>query len=133
MVIQSSSQLISAPINQVRDFIAEPKNLNLLLPSDKVSEFESTDGECSFKAQGGINIHLAFVRKETHSVHYQSGSISPFAFHLTVQLEEQGQETFGHLVFEGEVNGFLKMMIEKPLQGLFNEMGLKLKEYFQQN
>lgn len=133
MVIQSIGQQLSAPMNQVRDFLSDPKNLILLLPSDKVSEFESTDSDCSFKAQGGISIHLVFARKETHSIHYQSGAGSPFAFHLTVHLEEQNPHCSGHLVFEGKVNGFLKMMIEKPLQSLFNEMGLKLKEHFQQN
>jgi hypothetical protein len=36
----------------------------------------------------------------------------------------------GYIHFDGEVNMFLKMMVETPLTNLFNYMSNKMKEHF---
>jgi hypothetical protein len=38
--------------------------------------------------------------------------------------------TEGYIQFDGEVNTFLKLMVERPLTSLFNFMSEKLKEQF---
>jgi len=45
---------------------------------------------------------------------------------------ENGSLTDGYIHFDGEVNAFLKMMVEKPLSALFNYMSEKLKSHFEQ-
>jgi|688.fasta_scaffold13308_5 carbon monoxide dehydrogenase subunit G len=133
MIIQSSTKEFQVPLHKVKEFLSIPKNLVYLLPKDKVSDFQSNEAQCSFKAQGGINIHLDFVGSENHSIHYRSGNGSPFVFTLTIKLEAMETHCSGHIVFDGEINGFLKMMVEKPLKGLFEEMGENLSAHFQQN
>jgi len=49
---------------------------------------------------------------------------------LTIHLTQKESETEGYIHFDGEVNMFLKMMVEKPLTNLFNYMTNKLKEHF---
>ena len=39
-------------------------------------------------------------------------------------------DRFGLIAFDGEVNAFLKMMVERPLTNLFNYMSTKLVEQF---
>jgi hypothetical protein len=41
-----------------------------------------------------------------------------------------GDQTEGFIVFDGELNMFLKMLVEKPLTALFNIMSENLKKYF---
>ena len=43
-------------------------------------------------------------------------------------IEEE--KTEGYIEFDGEVNAFLKMMVEKPLLNLFNYMANKLSQQF---
>ena len=44
--------------------------------------------------------------------------------------EEETNITEGYIEFDGEVNAFLKMMVEKPLLNLFNYMSHKLTKQF---
>ena len=59
-----------------------------------------------------------------------SGEGTPFPFKLTANLKAIDEETEGYIHFDGKVNMFLKMMVEKPLTNLFNYMSEKLAEYF---
>jgi hypothetical protein len=62
----------------------------------------------------------------------KSGEKAPFPFTLTVNLVQIGEnQTEGKLFFDGEVNMFLKMLVEAPLTNLFDFMTNKLKEKFQ--
>jgi hypothetical protein len=60
----------------------------------------------------------------------KSGEKSPFPFNLTIHIDTVGDKANGHIVFDGEVNMFLKMMVEKPLTNLFNYMSNKLQTHF---
>ena len=61
----------------------------------------------------------------------KSGEKSPFPFHLTINISENEGATVGNIVFDGQVNAFLKMMVERPLTNLFNYMSHQLKERFE--
>jgi hypothetical protein len=45
-------------------------------------------------------------------------------------VDHAENQTLGYINFEGEVNPFLKMMVQKPLSNLFNYMSNKMKEKF---
>jgi hypothetical protein len=49
-----------------------------------------------------------------------SASSKPFPFTLTSIINPDGAQSQVKLAFDGEVNPFLKMMIEKPLSNFFN-------------
>jgi hypothetical protein len=61
-----------------------------------------------------------------------SGEGTPFPFHLDININEiDAQHCEGYLYFNGEVNAFLKMMVEKPLSNLFDYMAHKLQKQFE--
>ncbi|MBP6090880.1 MAG: hypothetical protein KA521_06460, partial [Crocinitomicaceae bacterium] len=60
----------------------------------------------------------------------KSGEKSPFPFTLTIHSTEINDQTEGYIIFDGELNLFLKMLAEKPLTALFNIMSENLKLYF---
>jgi len=131
MKIISETAVIEAPIIAIFEFLAHSHNIECLLPADKISDFHGHELGCTFKVQGGFLISLLYVDVDPPlRIHMKSGEKAPFNYTLTVHLKEVGDQTEGHIEFIGDVNMFLKMMVEKPLIGLFNYMSGQLKEQF---
>ena len=121
MKIKSKEGNITRPAAEVFDYLSDMNNFKNLLPQDKISEWESDMDSCSFKIQGATTI--SFVKESVESpnhIHMVSGDNSPFAFTLDVYLNEEGGSTVGHQIFEADINMFMKMLVEKPLQNLFD-------------
>jgi len=60
-----------------------------------------------------------------------SGENSPFSFSLNIILTESDGTCDAQLLCEADINPFLKMMVEKPLNNLFDYMAdrlVKVKE-----
>ena len=131
MKIDSTKVVVKASRETVADFLKDSHNLIHLLPQDQISDWKATSEQCSFKVQGGVIISLIHDGNDGNGkIFMKSGEKSPFPFRLTLHLEELDGTTEGYIAFDGEVNVFLKMMVEKPLTNLFNYMSEKLKTYF---
>ncbi|MFK7787246.1 MAG: hypothetical protein AB8B56_19140 [Crocinitomicaceae bacterium] len=131
MKINSQTVTVAAPQQEVFDFLKDANNIIHLLPQDKISDFKSSTEDCSFKVQGGVIISLIHDGDEApNKLFMKSGEKSPFPFRLTIHTGEQSNETEGRIEFDGQVNMFLKMMVEKPLTNLFDYMSKKLQEHF---
>lgn len=130
MKLDSNKVTVNANKQDIKAFLSDSNNLLHLLPQDSITDFKSSVEECSFKVQGGIIISLVQDGIEDDMLYLKSGEKSPFPFRLTVNLDEKESSTEGYIHFDGEVNMFLKMMVEKPLKNLFNYMSDKLKERF---
>jgi len=132
MKITGPKTTINASAETVFEFLTKPANIELLLPEDKISDFTSNSEGCSFKAQGGITIPLIITKKvEPTAVHMNDGGKGPFSYELVIYINaESGDKCFGYLEFDGDVNMFMKLLVEKPLTNLFEEMTKKLQEHF---
>ncbi|MEZ4936546.1 MAG: hypothetical protein R2799_03035 [Crocinitomicaceae bacterium] len=130
MKIESEKVVVSASRETVFSYVSDMNNIINLLPQDKVSEWQSTQNDCSFKVQNTATISLVKESEEAPGkLFMKSGEKSPFPFTLTIFITEmEGGECEGFIEFDGKVNTFLKMMVEKPLTNLFNYMSNKLKE-----
>jgi len=132
MQITSQKVEVSSDTSSIYRFLEDANNIVHLLPADNISDFQSDTSQCSFKVQGGIVITLIenggnFPGK----LFLKSGEKSPFPFTLTVHIESVSEtHSQAFIVFDGEVNMFLKMMVEKPLTNLFNYMSEKLRVQF---
>jgi len=131
MILNGDKVSIGTNKETIIKFLTNPQNFELLLPMDKVNDFKSDQEGCSFKVQGGFMISLLQNGFENDKVFLKSGEKSPFPFKLTIFLsEKESTRTEGYIEFDGEVNAFLKMMVEKPLLSLFNYMSNKLDKHF---
>jgi hypothetical protein len=130
MQILSQEVEIHATTNQVLDFISISSNIEKLLPQDKISDFKFEENSCSFKVQGGIIISLIQSGRDENKLYLTSGQKSPFPFKLTIHTFTTNEGCKGFIEFNGEVNAFLKMLVEKPLSALFNYMTNQMKEQF---
>ena len=130
MQILSQEVEIHATTNQVLEFISISSNIEKLLPQDKISDFKFDEISCSFKVQGGIIISLIQSGRDENKLYLTSGEKSPFPFKLTIHTFTTNEGCKGFIEFNGEVNAFLKMLVEKPLSALFNYMTNQMKEQF---
>ncbi|HLP14356.1 MAG TPA: hypothetical protein VK177_20675 [Flavobacteriales bacterium] len=114
---------------EVYDFLGDLNNFKLLLPQDKISNWVSDKNSCSFKVNGMATISLILESSNPHKNHHiVSGPESPFSFTLDVIVDEKGDDSIAYNKFAGDINPFLKMMVEKPLTNLFNYIADKLAE-----
>lgn len=132
MKIQSKKELVNQSIQKVFDFLKDTRNIYEILPQDKISDWKADELTCSFKVQGGIIISFVQISLESPTtICLKSGEKAPFPFTLIVNLMQKGEnQTEGSLSFDGEVNMFLKMLVEAPLTNLFDFMTSKLKEKY---
>ncbi|TSJ40051.1 hypothetical protein [Fluviicola chungangensis] len=132
MLLKTDSSPVNAPAQKVFEFLSDAANIEQLLPKDKISDFQSDEKGCSFKAQGGIVIPLIYSMKEPNTkIVMESGEKAPFSYTLSIILKETGSTCEGHLEFEAQINMFMKMMVEKPLTNLFGVMTKNLQKQFE--
>lgn len=130
-IIDSNKVIINASTKDVFEFLIDFNNIKELLPQDKITEWESDKDFCSFKVQNAATIPLKKNGFVEHSkIDVISGEKAPFPFTLEIFISPKGDSTEGYMHFEGDINMFLKMMVEKPLTNLFNYMTNKLVEKF---
>lgn len=126
--IESKHVSISARAEDVFNFLNDFNNIERLLPTDKISDWQATNDDCSFKIQNAAIIPLVKDSTDPFSkINIKSGKNAPFPFTLEVFINENADQSSGYLLFEGEINMFLKMMVVKPLTHLFDHMAEQLK------
>ncbi len=133
MQLTSQEAQINASAADVFTFLSDCQNIIHLLPQDKISDWKATTDDCSFKVQKMATIPLVVTERiQDSAIKMVSGDGAPFPFTLDLIIESVNDASCkGHLEFNGEVNTFLKMMIEKPMGNLFDYMSHKLQKQFE--
>lgn len=128
-VIESKRVNVKNNQESVFEFLGDLNNFKLLLPKDKISNWSSTKETCSFKVQGMATIELILKSSEpTKHHHIVSGASAPFPFTLDIFVEADGDDAIAYNKFQGDINPFLRLMVEKPLSNLFNYIADKVAE-----
>ncbi|MBK6882796.1 MAG: hypothetical protein IPH05_07615 [Flavobacteriales bacterium] len=126
--IESKHVVIGKAAQDLYTFLQDMNNFQQLLPQDRISEWKSDGSSCSFKVQGAATIGLQLDGgTEPNLVKMKATERSPFPFSLEVHLNEQDGTTEAWQVFNGDINPFIKMMVEKPLKNLFDHIADKMK------
>ena len=125
--IESKHVVIGKAAQDLYTFLQDMNNFQQLLPQDRISEWKSDGSSCSFKVQGAATIGLQLDGgTEPNLVKMKATERSPFPFTLDVHLNEQDGTTEAWQVFNGDINPFIKMMVEKPLKNLFDHIADRL-------
>jgi len=132
MNIETEHQLINADNATVFNFLDDLNNYKVLFPQDKLENWDATAEYCTCKITGLSDIGLKKDTSTANSlVALNSYGKSPIKFTLNIHLSEESDSTTkAYLVFEGDINPFMKMMLEKPLTKLFNSIAYRLKTHF---
>ncbi len=126
--IESKHVEIAKSAQDLYTFLQDMNNFQQLLPQDRISEWKSDGQSCSFKVQGAATIGLQLDGGTAPDhVRMKATERSPFPFTLDVHLNETAGTTEAWQVFNGDINPFIKMMVEKPLKNLFDHIADKMK------
>lgn len=124
MIIES--QVIQAGISadSLFDSLKDPARLEEFLPSNQVSDFTASESGCSFKVTGGFAIGIERTEEEKPAlIRFESQKGTPIRFILDVLIQSLSNETSSMQVrCDADLNPFMKMMAEKPLQAIFSGM-----------
>lgn len=124
MIIESPVVEVGASAEVLFDTLRNPATLESVLPTDQVSEFKSTETGCSFKVTGGFAIVIERVtEKRPGLIQFASQKGTPIRFDLKVLIAPLAADRASVQVqCDADLNPFMKMMAEKPLQAIFSGM-----------
>ncbi len=128
-IIESEKVEINNSAEKVFNYLSDFNNFEKLMPS-QVTNWTSTNEECSFTINGMATIGMKIIEKTPHTkITITSNGKVPFEFKLYVLLAEvDANNCIGQLTFESELNMMMKMMVEKPLGNFFNMLAQKMKD-----
>lgn len=132
MIIESPIILAGASAETLFEALRQPANLEEVLPADQISEFEASDDSCSFKVTGGFAVVIQRVKEEPPTlVCYASQKGTPIRFDLDLVIVPMEEEKASLQVrCDADLNPFMKMMAEKPLQAIFSGMASAVERKF---
>jgi carbon monoxide dehydrogenase subunit G len=127
--IESQQTEINCKPEKVFNFLGNFDNFESLLP-DQVVNWQSTGDSCSFEIKGLATIGLRISLKTPYSkISMVTEGKLPFSFVLDTLIEESGMEQcLVKAVIHADMNPFIAVMAEKPLQKFVDLLLPKLKE-----
>ena len=122
--IESKQGRINASAEKVFNFLTDLRNLDSLIPQDKVQNWKSTEESCSFTVSGAGDIQLRISeRNPFHLIKVEPEGKAPIGFSFYIQLKELGEDdTRIKLTFRAEMNTMMKMMIKSPVQKALDQI-----------
>jgi carbon monoxide dehydrogenase subunit G len=131
--IEIEKREIETTQENVFAFLSDFNNYKELMP-ESVSNWQSSLDHCSFKMQGLANIGMRIEERIPHStIFVKSQGEGPFDFTLTIHMDNHGEgRCLAGMVFEADINPFMKMMVEKPLGSFFGYMTKQVQQKFDQ-
>lgn len=114
--LQSQETDIAKPAEGIYNFLTNLNNFQKLMPSE-VSDWKSTETECTFTLKGMPSIGFMILEKTPFTnITYKGIGKLPAAVLLKVSISSSGENSCkAQLFLEAELNPMLKMMVEKPL------------------
>lgn len=128
--IETEKKVSPNAIESLFGFLTDMNNFEQLMPADRIEKWESSEDQCEFTIKGMARIGLK--KEETKApdlIKISSFGKVPFKFTLDIHLTKLAEDqTQAYIHFEGDINPFMKMMVEKPLRNFFNMLVDKAAE-----
>ena len=114
MIIESSTVVVKKSISEVFDKLSQASTYESLMPDE--ASFRMVDEEhFSFKLGSMPVIPLKMERQTPHTQIVLAADGGNVPFELIINLAEAGEQTQLQVVFEGQINPMMQMMVKKPL------------------
>jgi hypothetical protein len=126
--IASETRRTSSILKDLYNFLADFKNFKAILPEDKVENFSHTPAECSFQIKGITPMKITVIDKKPYEyLLFESDGLAKFNFKLKASfMGEAEQPGECRVDLEGDLNPFIRSMVEKSLVALVNTMCTRL-------
>ena len=127
--IESDRTPINKSSEEIFNFLSNFNNFKKLMP-EQVTNWESSEDECSFTIAGMASLGMKMAEKKPNEyIKVNRNGNAPFDFTLECLLNEKStMESEVQLAFNADLNPVLKMMAVKPLTNFLNILVQKLKD-----
>lgn len=123
MNLESSTVTVQKKPEEVYNFLTNVENFEQLMPESKQKFEMLNDSRFLFQLKGMPEIVLEKKDSTEFSKVVLGAASDKLPFTLTANIEEQSNKTSEvQLVFDGEFNAMMAMMIKKPLQNFINTL-----------
>lgn len=123
MTIDTPKTQVNLGASDLFDFLADVKNFEKLMP-ESISKFEVLEEEkFLFALKGMPEIVLKIKEKNPHNQIVLGAASDKLPFTLTANIQETSASTSEvDLVFNGEFNAMMGMMIKGPITSFINTL-----------
>jgi carbon monoxide dehydrogenase subunit G len=127
--IESDKTDVNKSKEEVFNFLCNFNNFEKLMP-EQVTNWQSTEEECSFTISGMATLGMKMVEKRPSDyIKVERNGKAPFDFTLECLLKEKTTaQSEVQLAFNADLNPMLKMMAVKPLTNFLNLLVQRLKD-----
>lgn len=127
LTIESNIVEVTQPSDAVFEFLSNLNNLEKLMPHGKIEKWQSTENTCRFaiKNLGTIGMKIKATDRP-NSIDLISDGKNPFPFSLSVKITGNATNTNAFFIFDGDVNMFMKAMVQSPLKQFFDALAKNL-------
>ncbi len=124
---------IAASSAIVFDFIGDFTNFQHIMP-EQIKNWKSNQDSCSFTIDGLADLSMKIESKtRPENVHIVSHGKNPIDYTLDVILGHQDEaHCNATIVFNADLNPFIKVMASRPLQNFVDILAGKLQQHFSQ-
>ena len=127
LTIESTKVDVDKTAQEVYDFLIDLNNLEKLIPQDRIEYWKSTNSTCRFGIKNLSSIGMKVKDStENSQIILESDGKNPFDFTLTIFITESENMIISYFVFDGDVNMFMKAMVQKPLKQFFDTLAENL-------
>jgi len=130
MRIETDVKKVNAAPSSVFEWLSDMNNIGKLMPS-QITNWKSDVDACSYTINGMADINMKISTREPNSkIVMSSVGKNPFDFEISIHINSSDDISAVQLKFNGEINPFLKMMVEKPLTNFIDLLGNNLQKQF---
>ncbi len=128
LTIESTKVDVAKSAQEVFDFLLDLNNLEKLMPQDRIEYWKSTEDTCRFGIKNLSSIGMKIKESSVpNQIVLESDGKNPFTFSLTIYINGDSAVN-SYFVFEGDVNMFMKAMVQKPLKQFFDTLAENLPQ-----
>lgn len=128
---ESSIKVVCNSVGAVYDKLSNFNNFNGMLPTDKISNWKSTDDTCRFTVDKIGEVGLRIIDRIVNStIKYTADGSTRFNFYLWIQMKEVAPyESRIKVTLKADLNPMIKMMVGSKLQQFVDMLAESISKY----
>ena len=126
MNLESPKVCVNKNAQGVFDFLMNVENFEQIMPESKEKFEKLSDEKFLFQLKGMPEIVLKQKESNAPTQVVLGAASEKLPFTLTANIDEQGDKADVQLIFDGEFNAMMAMMIKKPIQNFINALSENL-------
>ena len=127
MILKSNQVKTQKSKQELYEFLRKVSNFEQIMP-DNISKFEAKADSFVFALKGMPEIELKITEEQPYDKLVLGAASGKLPFTLTANIAESDNVATVALVFEGNFNPMMAMMVKAPLSKFINTLSANLAE-----